>query len=86
MVERRVSGNTPLQWLADAAATASAQDAGRKERTAVTILELVIAFFFPALSVLLKKGPNKQVLLAFVLQLLGHVPGVIYGLYVVIEE
>lgn len=52
----------------------------------MTVVEIVIAFFFPAISVLLKKGPNKQVLLAFVLQLLGHIPGVIYGLYVVLEE
>ncbi len=30
--------------------------------------------------------PSKKVLWAFLLQLLGHVPGVIYGLYQVIED
>jgi len=30
--------------------------------------------------------PSKKVLWALLLQLLGHVPGVIYGLYRVIED
>ncbi len=30
--------------------------------------------------------PSKKVLWALLLQLLGHVPGVIYGLYQVIED
>jgi uncharacterized membrane protein YqaE (UPF0057 family) len=47
---------------------------------------VIICFFFPWLAVLLKKGLDIRVLIAFLLQLLGHIPGVIYGLFVVLEE
>lgn len=52
----------------------------------MTIVEVVIALFLPPLAVAMKKGLNRQVLIAAVLQLCGHVPGVIYGLYVVTQE
>lgn len=52
----------------------------------MTIVEAIIALFLPPLAVAMKKGLNKQVLIAAVLQLCGHVPGVIYGLYVVTQE
>ena len=52
----------------------------------MTILEVIIALFLPPLSVAMKKGLNKQVLIAAVLQLCGHVPGVVYGIYVVTAE
>ena len=45
------------------------------------ILLIVLCFFLPFLAVLLKEGPSIRVLWAFLLQLLGHVPGVIYGIY-----
>lgn len=45
------------------------------------ILLIVLCFFFPFLAVLLAEGPSIRVLWAFLLQLLGHVPGVIYGIY-----
>lgn len=45
------------------------------------ILLIVLCFFFPFLAVLLHEGPSVRVLWAFLLQLLGHVPGVIYGIY-----
>ncbi len=47
---------------------------------------IVLCFFFPFLAVLLKDGPSKKVLIAFLLQLLGHVPGVVYGLLVVTRD
>ncbi len=50
------------------------------------VLLIVLCFFFPFLAVLIHDGPSKRVLWAFLLQLLGHVPGVIYGLYQVIED
>ena len=50
------------------------------------VLLIVLCFFFPFLAVLIHDGPSKKVLWAFLLQLLGHVPGVIYGLYQVIED
>lgn len=50
------------------------------------LVEVVIALFLPPLAVAMKKGLNRQVLIAAVLQMCGHVPGVIYGLYVVTQE
>lgn len=52
----------------------------------MTLIEVLIAFFLPAVSVAMKKGLNKQVLIAFLLQLCGHVPGVIYGIWVVTKD
>lgn len=52
----------------------------------MNVLEVVIALFLPPLAVAMKKGLNKQVLIAAVLQLCGHLPGVVYGLYVVTKE
>jgi uncharacterized membrane protein YqaE (UPF0057 family) len=46
----------------------------------VKIALIVLCFFFPFLAVLLDGGSGKKVLIALVLQLLGHFPGVIYGL------
>lgn len=51
-----------------------------------TILLVVLCFFLPFLAVLLKDGPSTKVLWAFLLQLLGHVPGVVYGLYQVLKD
>jgi uncharacterized membrane protein YqaE (UPF0057 family) len=50
------------------------------------ILLIVLCFFFPFIAVLIKEGLTKRVLIAFLLQLLGHVPGVIYGLLVVTRD
>ena len=52
----------------------------------MTVLEVLIALFLPPLSVAMKKGLNKQVLIAAVLQLCGHLPGVIYGIWVVTKD
>ncbi len=48
----------------------------------MTVLEGLIAFFLPPVSVAMKKGLSSKVLIALLLQLCGHIPGVIYGLYV----
>ncbi len=45
------------------------------------ILLIVLCCFFPFLAVLIAEGPSTRVLWAFMLQILGHVPGVIYGIY-----
>ncbi len=52
----------------------------------MTVLEVLIALFLPPLSVAMKKGLNKQVLIAAILQLCGHLPGVIYGIWVVTKD
>ena len=49
------------------------------------VLLIVLCLFFPFVAVALRGAPAKKVLIAFVLQLLGHVPGVIYGIVVVTE-
>ena len=47
------------------------------------ILLIVLCFFFPFAAILIQQGPSKKVLWAVLLQLLGHVPGVIYGILVI---
>jgi len=47
---------------------------------------VLIALFLPPLSVAMKKGLSSKVLIAAVLQLCGHLPGVVYGIYVVTQE
>lgn len=44
------------------------------------ILLILLCLVLPWLAVLLKDGPSLKVLWAFLLQLLGHIPGVLYGL------
>lgn len=50
------------------------------------ILLIVLCFFFPFVAVLIAEGPSIRVLWAFLLQLLGHVPGVIYGIWRVTRD
>jgi uncharacterized membrane protein YqaE (UPF0057 family) len=45
------------------------------------ILLIILCFFFPFLAVLIKYGPCMKVVWAILLQLIGHFPGVIYGIY-----
>jgi uncharacterized membrane protein YqaE (UPF0057 family) len=51
--------------------------------TVVKLIEIIIAFLIPPLAVGLKKGLNRQVFIALLLWLLGHIPGVIYALWVI---
>lgn len=51
----------------------------------VKILLIILCFFLPFLAVLIKKGPTMEVVWALLLQLLGHIPGVIYGIVKVTE-
>lgn len=48
-----------------------------------TALLVVLCFFFPFLAVLIHEGPTRRVLWAILFQILGHVPGIVYGIYVV---
>jgi len=48
-----------------------------------TILLIVLCLFLPFLAVLIHEGPTRRVLWAILFQIIGHVPGVIYGIYVV---
>jgi uncharacterized membrane protein YqaE (UPF0057 family) len=59
----------------------------RKELVAVVkTLLVLLCLVLPFLAVLLKEGPTLHVLWAFLLQLCGHVPGVIYGIYRVVQD
>ncbi|MEV6850192.1 YqaE/Pmp3 family membrane protein [Actinoplanes sp. NPDC051411] len=50
------------------------------------ILLIVLCLFFPFLAVLIHEGLTRRVLWAILFQLIGHIPGVIYGIYVVTSE
>jgi uncharacterized membrane protein YqaE (UPF0057 family) len=52
----------------------------------VKVLLVLLCLILPFVAVLLKKGLCIQVLWAFLLQLLGHIPGVIYGIYQVVKD
>ncbi|WP_375491353.1 YqaE/Pmp3 family membrane protein [uncultured Jatrophihabitans sp.] len=50
------------------------------------VLLIILCLFFPFLAVLIHDGLSRKVLWAFLLQLLGHVPGVIYGIYQIVRD
>jgi uncharacterized membrane protein YqaE (UPF0057 family) len=52
----------------------------------IKALLIVLCLFLPFLAVLFKKGPCLEVLWAFLLQLLGHIPGVVYGIIKVTKD
>ncbi len=52
----------------------------------VKVLLVLLCLILPFLAVLIKEGLCLKVLWAFLLQLLGHIPGVIYGIYVVVHD
>ena len=52
----------------------------------VKVLLVLLCLILPFLAVLIKKGPCIEVLWALLLQLLGHIPGVIYGIYQVVKD
>jgi uncharacterized membrane protein YqaE (UPF0057 family) len=52
----------------------------------VKVLLVLLCLVLPFVAVLIKKGPCIEVLWAFLLQLLGHIPGVIYGIYQVVKD
>ena len=60
---------------------ASGQHAGMR-----TLLLIILCFFLPFLAVLIHEGPTRRVLWAILFQIIGHIPGVIYGIYVVTSE
>ena len=50
------------------------------------LAEIILAFLLPPLAVALRTGLSRKVLIALLLQLLGHIPGVIYALYVISRD
>jgi uncharacterized membrane protein YqaE (UPF0057 family) len=47
---------------------------------------IILCLFFPFIAVLIHDGPSKKVVWAIVLQLLGHIPAVIYGISQVLND
>jgi uncharacterized membrane protein YqaE (UPF0057 family) len=50
------------------------------------VLLIILCLFLPFLAVLIDDGPSIKVLWAFLLQLCGHIPGVIYGIYQIVKD
>lgn len=50
------------------------------------ILLIVLCLFLPFLAVLIHEGLTRRVLWAILLQIVGHIPGVVYGIYVVTQD
>jgi uncharacterized membrane protein YqaE (UPF0057 family) len=67
----------------------SADAAGRqlcKDPRMRRLFLIILCFFFPFIAVLIHDGLSIKVLWAFLLQLVGHIPGVIYGIYQVTRD
>jgi uncharacterized membrane protein YqaE (UPF0057 family) len=47
---------------------------------------MILAFLLPPLAVALRTGLSRKILIALLLQLLGHIPDVIYALYVISRD
>lgn len=52
----------------------------------MTFVEVVLAVFLPPVAVLLKKGVSRQLGIAIILTLLGHLPGVVYALMITTQD
>jgi uncharacterized membrane protein YqaE (UPF0057 family) len=52
----------------------------------VKVLLILLCLVLPFLAVLIKEGPSLRVLWTFLLQLCGHLPGVIYGIYRIVQD
>jgi uncharacterized membrane protein YqaE (UPF0057 family) len=72
--------------MVDAAAVRGRYVAPATQGDSMKVLLIILCFFLPFLAVLIKKGPCIEVLWAFLLQLLGHIPGVIYGIVKVTQD
>lgn len=57
-----------------------------RSETVGKVLLIILCFFFPFIAVLIHDGPCMKVVWALLLQLLGHFPGVIYGIYQVTRD
>jgi uncharacterized membrane protein YqaE (UPF0057 family) len=69
-----------------AAGAATRRNTSRKETLVIKVLLVLLCLVLPFLAVLIKDGPSLKVLWAFLLQLCGHIPGVIYGIYQVVKD
>lgn len=50
------------------------------------VLLVILCFFLPFLAVLFHEGLTRRVLWAILFQIIGHIPGIVYGIYVVLSQ
>ena len=50
------------------------------------ILQIILAVILPPLAVFLKRGAGTELVIGVVLWLLGWIPGVLYALYIVLND
>jgi uncharacterized membrane protein YqaE (UPF0057 family) len=50
------------------------------------VLLIILCLFLPFLAVLIHDGLSRKVLWAILLQIVGHIPGVVYGIYQVTRD
>ena len=50
------------------------------------VLLIILCLFLPFLAVLIHDGLSRKVLWAILLQIIGHIPGVVYGIYQVTKD
>jgi uncharacterized membrane protein YqaE (UPF0057 family) len=51
----------------------------------MTLIKLLLCVFFPPLAVLLHAGVGRDLLINIVLTLLGYIPGMIHGMFIVMN-
>lgn len=72
--------------LAKEAGRGSFQSTNERWHPVKKVLLIILCLFFPFLAVLIDDGPSIKVLWALLLQLCGHIPGVIYGIYQIVKD
>jgi uncharacterized membrane protein YqaE (UPF0057 family) len=82
LIERTGSGEKLFRHAGNPRPPESAQE----EAIVFKVLLVLLCLVLPWLAVLIKEGPSLRVLWAFLLQLCGHVPGVVYGIYRVVND
>jgi uncharacterized membrane protein YqaE (UPF0057 family) len=50
------------------------------------VLQIILAIVLPPLGVFLKTGAGKDLVINIILTILGYLPGVIHGLWVVLTK
>ena len=50
------------------------------------ILQIILAVILPPLAVFLKRGAGTELIIGIVLWILGWIPGVLYALYIVLND
>lgn len=52
----------------------------------MTIIRIIASVIIPPIGVLLKRGLGWSFVLSILLTLLGYIPGLVYALYVVLQD